>query len=85
MTANQKVKIKVRAVGLNYMQITKWLEAQEQKEVMWKISRVVQHSSEQDCSIEQQDIHDIRRFLSELKRRLIEAKTDKALIRMIFE
>lgn len=83
MTANQKVKIKVRAVGLNYMEITKWLEAQEQKEVLSKISRVLQ-SSDQDFT-EQNDIHDIRRFLSELKRRLLETKTDKALIRMIFE
>jgi len=30
-------------------------------------------------------VHDIRRFLSELRRRLLESKTDKTLIRLIFE
>lgn len=30
LTANQKCKIKIRAVGLDYDYITKWLEAPEQ-------------------------------------------------------
>ena len=77
------MKIKVRAVGLNYIEITKWLEDQEQKEVLGKISRVIQASD--SANIEQQDIHDIRRFLSEFRRRLLDTKTDKTLIRMIFE
>ena len=36
-TANQKCSIKIRAVGLNYIEITKWLEEQEQKDVIAKI------------------------------------------------
>jgi len=31
------VRIKVKAVGLNYLEITKWLEEPEQKEVIIKI------------------------------------------------
>lgn len=30
LTANQKVRIKVKAVGLNYIEITKWLEEPQQ-------------------------------------------------------
>lgn len=33
--------------------------------------------------IEEQDVIDIRKFLSEFRQRLIENKTDKTLIRMI--
>ena len=42
MTANQKVKIKVKAVGLNYLDVTKWLEEPEQQEVTAKITKLVQ-------------------------------------------
>ena len=30
LTANQKCRIKVKAVGLNYLEITKWLEDSHQ-------------------------------------------------------
>ena len=35
--------------------------------------------------IQEQDVIDIRRFLSEFRRRLLETKTDKTLIRLIYE
>jgi len=35
--------------------------------------------------IVEQDAHDIRRFLAEFRSKLFETKTEKALIRMIFE
>ena len=41
MTANQKCKIKVKAVGLNYLEITKWLEEQEQKSIIANIQKLV--------------------------------------------
>jgi hypothetical protein len=44
-TANQKVKIKVKAVGLNYLEITKWLEDLEQQVVITKISKLTQVTS----------------------------------------
>lgn len=37
MTANQKCKIKVKAVGFEYLEITKWLEELEQRAVIGKI------------------------------------------------
>ena len=35
--------------------------------------------------IQEQDVIDIRRFLSEFRRRLLETKTDKTLIRLIYD
>ena len=35
--------------------------------------------------IQEQDVIDIRRFLSEFRTRLLETKTDKTLIRLIYE
>lgn len=38
-----------------------------------------------DAVIAESDVIDLRRFLSELRTKLLESKTDKALIRMIFD
>lgn len=80
MTANQKCKIKIKAVGLNYLEITKWLEEQEQKNTIGKISRIVLIDN---AVIEENDVAEIRKFLGEFRRKMTETKTDKALIRMI--
>ena len=56
LTANQKVRIKVKAVGLNYLEITKWLEDPEQKEVIGKIGKFVQLKGQNNIEIEEADV-----------------------------
>ena len=67
-------------MGLNYLEITKWLEDSHQQAVIAKITKLVQVNQP---VIEEQDVIDIRKFLSEFRQRLIDNKTDKTLIRMI--
>ena len=40
LTANQKCRIRVRAIGLDYEQITKWLETPDSQEAIATINRV---------------------------------------------
>ena len=80
-TANQKCKVKIRAVGLNYKEITTWLEQPQQKEAILKIMLIDQNKK----SLTEQDLNDLRKFVSEFRRLLVETKTDKQLIRMINE
>lgn len=45
LTANQKVRVKVRAVGLDYNQVTKWLEDLQQQAALQKIIQITNQSS----------------------------------------
>ena len=51
-------------MGLNYLEITKWLEDSHQQAVIAKITKLVQVNQP---VIEEQDVIDIRKFLSEFR------------------
>jgi len=77
-TANQKCKIKIRAIGLDYEIITKWLENPERQDAIAAIYRVLDTQSPDQSLIER-----AKKFVSELRSRLVDTKTDKMLIRQI--
>ena len=78
LTANQKCRIKVRAVGLDYEIVTKWLELPEQVEAISIVNRV--NAGHALSEAETQQAID---FVAQLRQRLTDTKTDKMLIRLI--
>ena len=82
LTANQKVKVKVRAVGLDYNNVTKWLEDLQQQAALQKIIRVIDQQNSK-VQLKEDEIREIREFLAEFRERLLQTKTDKLLIRLI--
>ena len=78
LTANQKCKIKVRAIGLDYEQVTKWLESSESLEAITVINHIVEGWQPDSISLQR-----AKSFVLELRKRLVETKTDKMLIRHI--
>ncbi len=75
VTANQKLRIKVKAVGLDFDIVAKWLDGQKQG-----IKALLDY-----IDGDKEQFQEATVFVREFRARLVEAKTDKLLIRLINE
>jgi hypothetical protein len=78
LTANQKCRIKIRAIGIDYENVTKWLETADSLEAIALINALSENKSLDSAQLQR-----ARDFTAELRKRLVETKTDKMLIRHI--
>ena len=68
----------MRAIGLDYEQVTKWLELPEQQEAILVVNKIAEN-----FEVDSQSVQRAKDFVGEFRRRLVETKTDKMLIRFI--
>ena len=81
VTANQKVRFKVKAVGLDYTHVARWLYAEEQKTSI----RTFLNCLDNKDSVGKEQVQQAQAFVDEFRKRLDDAGTDKLLIRLINE
>ena len=78
MTANQKVRFKVKCVGLDFDLVSHWLVREETQRNMRALLDFVNSSAES-----QKD--KATKFVEDLRKRLEESKCDKLLLRLVNE
>ena len=81
LTANQKVRFRVKAVGLDFELISRWLVQDEQRKAIAVLIEVIEQSN----NLTPESIQIATNFVKEFRKRLEDSKTDRLLVRLINE